>query len=113
MSRRLLRFTALMGSGWNCRRQRLRTDSDELAKHTGEMGLVAHSAVKSELRKRLSSVQHDDLGVTNPPCFDIGDGSLTETPSECAGEVADAELHDGGEVRNAEVEVNIGLDVGD
>jgi hypothetical protein len=37
---------------------------------------------------------------------------LTETLFECAREVADAELHDTGEVRNAEAEANIRLDVG-
>ena len=76
------------------------------------MGLVAHSAGKSDLRKRLSSVQHDDLGVTHPLYFDVDEGRLTETLSECAREVADAELHDAGEVRNAEAEADIRLDVG-
>jgi hypothetical protein len=75
-----------------------RADSDDLAKHTGEMGLVAHSAVKSHLRKRLSRVLHDDLGMAHSPYFDIGEGRLTEALSECAREVADAELHDAGEV---------------
>ncbi|MDB6011534.1 MAG: hypothetical protein JWL65_3784 [Gammaproteobacteria bacterium] len=67
------------------------------------MGLVAHSAVKSDPRKRLSSVQHDDLGVAYPPYFDIGEGRPPEALFECAREVADAELHDAGEVCNAEV----------
>ena len=83
-----------------------RTDSDDLAKHTGEMGLVAHSAFKSDLRKRLSSVQHDDLGVVHPPYFDIGERRLTETRSECVREVADAELYDAREVRKAEAEAD-------
>jgi hypothetical protein len=77
------------------------------------MGLVEHSAIESHLRKGLSSVQHDDLGVAHPPFFDISEGRLTETLSECAKEAADAELHDAGEVRNAEVEADIRLDVGD
>jgi hypothetical protein len=46
------------------------------------MSLVVHSAVKSDLRKRLPRVQHEDLGVTYPPYFDIGEGRLTETHSE-------------------------------
>ena len=75
------------------------------------MSLVVHSAVKSDPRKRLSGVQHEDLGVAYPPYFDIGEGRLTETHSECAKEVAEAELHDSGEVRNAEAEANIRLDV--
>ena len=90
-----------------------RTDSDNLAKNTGEMGLVAHSAVKCDPRKRLLSVLHDDLGVSYPPCSDVGHGRLTETPSECAREVANAELRDAGEIRNVEAETNVGLDVGD
>jgi hypothetical protein len=76
------------------------------------MRLVAHSAGKSDLRKRLSSAQHDDLGVAHSPYIDIGERRLTEALSECAKEVADAELHDAGEVRNAEAEVDIRLDVG-
>ena len=47
-----------------------------------------------------------------PPYFDIGDRRLTETDSKCAREVADAQLRDGGEVRNAEVEADVRLDVG-
>jgi hypothetical protein len=90
-----------------------RADSDDLAENTAEMGLVGHSAVKRDPRKRLSSAQHDDLGVTHPPYFHIDEGRLTETLFECAKEVADAELHDTGEVRNAEAEANIRLDVGD
>ena len=90
-----------------------RTDSDNLAKNTGEMGLVAHSAVKCDPRKRLLSVLHDDLGVPYPSYSDIGHGRLTETPSECAREVADAELRDAGEIRNVEAEADVRLDVGD
>jgi len=44
-----------------------RTDSNDIAKHTGEMGLVAHAAAEGDLRKRLASVQHEDLGVAYPP----------------------------------------------
>ena len=77
------------------------------------MGLVAHSAVESDPRKRLLSVLHDELGVAYPLYSDIGHGRLTETPSECAREVANAELRDAGEVRNVETEANIRLDVGD
>src|SRR5271170_5312128 len=69
-----------------------RADSDDLAENTAEMGLVGHSAVKSDLRKRLSSAQHDDLGVTYPPYFGIDEGRLTETLFECAREMANAEL---------------------
>ena len=89
-----------------------RIDSDDLAKNTGEMGLVAHSAVESDLRKRLPGVQHDALGVAHPPYFDIGEWSLTEALSEGAREVADAQLHDAGEVRNTETEANMRIDVG-
>jgi hypothetical protein len=77
------------------------------------MGLVAHSAVESDLRERGSSVEHDDLGVAHPPYIDIGEGRLTESLSECVREVADTELHDAGEVRNTDVEGDIRLDVGD
>ena len=90
-----------------------RTDSDNLAKNTGEMGLVAHSAVKCDPRKRLLSVLHDDLGVPYPSYSDIGHGRLTETPSECAREVADAELRDAGEIRNVQAEADVRLDVRD
>ena len=89
-----------------------RTGSDDPAKHTREMGLVAHSALKSDLCNRLSSVQQDGLGMAHPSFFDIGEGSPTEALSECAREVADAELYDAGEVRNAEVEADVRLDVG-
>jgi hypothetical protein len=77
------------------------------------MRLVGHSAVKSDLRKRLSSAQHDELGVTHPQHFDIDEGRLTETLFEGAREMANAELHDTGEVRNAEAETDIRLNVGD
>ena len=48
-----------------------------------------------------------------PPFFDIRNGRLTETLAECAREVADAELYDAGEVRNADAEGTLRLDVGD
>jgi hypothetical protein len=46
-----------------------------------------------------------------PPCFDIGEGRLTETFVKCAREVADAELRDAGKVRDADAEAKIRLDV--
>jgi len=48
-----------------------------------------------------------------PPYFDIGEGRLTETLAECAKEVADAELHDAGKVRDADAEAKVRVDVRD
>ena len=89
-----------------------RIDSDNLAKHTGEMRLIRHSAVQSDLRKRHLRAAHDDLRATHTLSCDIGVGSLTEAPPEGAKEVANAELHDAGEIGSPEVRINVGLDVG-
>jgi hypothetical protein len=59
-------------------------DSDDLTKHPGEMGLVSHSTLECDLRKRGASVAHDGPGVADSPPRDIGEGSLTETLCECA-----------------------------
>ena len=76
------------------------------------MRLIGHSAVESDPNKRLPRVQHDDLGAAHAPSDDIGVGTLTEAPTERAREVADAEVHDAGEVRHPDVRNNIDLDVG-
>jgi hypothetical protein len=87
-------------------------DSESPAKDAGEVRLIGHSAVESDPRKRLPRVQHDDLGAAHAPSDYIGVGTLTDAPTERAREVADAEVHDAGEVRNPDVRINIDLDVG-
>jgi hypothetical protein len=66
------------------------------------MRLVAHSTLESDLRKRIRSAQHEDLGTVYSPCVDIDERTLTETLPELAKEVTDTEVHHVGEVSNAE-----------
>src|SRR5579862_2433286 len=87
-------------------------DSDNLTKHTGEMRLIAHTAVEGNLRKSVRRTQHDVLRSTDAPSCDVGEGSLAEALLERAREVTGAELHQAGEVGNQEARVNIGLDEG-
>ena len=74
--------------------------------HADEMRLIAHTTGKSNLRKRLSSAQHDDLSVLHSSHVDIGEGRLTESCLEFAREVGKAELHDVSEIRNVEAAAN-------
>ena len=87
------------------------TDSDNPTKDTGEMCLIAHSAVECNLRKSVRRAQHGGLRSADALPCDVGEGSLAEAHPEHAGEVTGAESHDAGEVSNPEPRVNIGLDV--
>ena len=86
--------------------------SDNSAKSSREMRLIAHAARQGHLRQGYARRQHKLLSPRYAPLYEVGKRGLSESLAKGAGEMARAQSNETSELTDSDGRVEFVLDVG-